>query len=273
MLLQMIVGAWPLDLAAGDDKGRNEFAGRLAGWQQKALREAKLATDWSVPNECYESAGRDLLMGLVARNQLPAVLEEIVAFADRIAPAGAMNGLAQTLLKLTAPGIPDLYQGTEFWDFSLVDPDNRRPVDFAARIASLRDTPSDQLMQNWRDGHIKQALITRTLALRRARPQLFAEGSYEPVEVHGMFADRIVAFSRRSGSDVAITVVPRAASKLLQEGTIAFAPDAWADTSIALQGITALHNVLDGQAVATSEQKIETLLAGWPIALLVSRID
>ena len=161
ILFQMIVGAWPLDLDMRDDKGRAAFAERLAQWQEKALREAKLGTDWAAPNETYETAAREMLLSLIARNAAPALLAEIAAFTERIAPAGAVNGLAQTLLKLTAPGVPDIYQGTEFWDFSLVDPDNRRPVDFAVRTRALGTAPVGSLTRTWRDGRIKQALIAR----------------------------------------------------------------------------------------------------------------
>ena len=200
MLLQMIVGAWPLDLGVDDAEGRRAFAERLAQWQEKALREAKLATDWAEPNETYETAARDLLVALVEKNAAPELLGDIVAFAQRISAAGAVNGLAQTLLKLTVPGVPDIYQGTEFWDFSLVDPDNRRPVDFAARAAGLDAAPLADLAAHWRDGRIKQAVIARTLALRRERPALFADGSYEPIAVRGEHADRVIAFARRLGN-------------------------------------------------------------------------
>src|SRR5262249_277883 len=124
ILFQMIVGAWPPSLTLDDAAGLKEFADRLAGWQQKALREAKLATDWTAPDEAYESAARGFLMRLFTGEA--DLLPDIAHFAHRIGPAGAANGLAQTLLKLTAPGVPDIYQGTEYWDLSLVDPDNRR---------------------------------------------------------------------------------------------------------------------------------------------------
>ncbi len=114
------------------------FAERLAQWQEKALREAKLVTDWAVPNEAYEAAARRLATSLVAEDAIPELLTEIFAFIERVAAAGAVNALAQTLLKLTVPGTPDIYQGTELWDFSLVDPDNRRPVDFRAARGRTR---------------------------------------------------------------------------------------------------------------------------------------
>ena len=170
-------------------------------WQEKALREAKLATDWAVPNEAYEHAARAAAATrCVAGDAAPALLTRDRRLSPTAsAPAGAVNGLAQTLLKLTVPGVPDIYQGTEFWDFSLVDPDNRRPVDFARARPQARRGPPEDLAQTWRDGRIKQALIARTLALRRSTPELFAEGSYEPLEVRGTFADHVIAFARRLG--------------------------------------------------------------------------
>jgi malto-oligosyltrehalose synthase len=272
MLLQMIVGAWPLDLDPADANGRRAFAERLAQWQEKALREAKLATDWTVPNEPYEKAARDLTTSLVATNAGTALLREIEHFAQRISAAGAVNGLAQTLLKLTAPGVPDIYQGTEFWDFSLVDPDNRRPVDFAARAAALRDTPLAELATRWRDGRIKQALLARTLTLRRERPQLFAGGSYTPLDVRGAFAERVVAFARRLGDASVITVVPRTASRLLRNNEIAFAPGAWKDTSLALPHTGELVNVLTDARLPATEAPIplDAVLTEVPVALLAS---
>jgi len=266
MLLQTIVGAWPLDLDIGDDEARRAFAGRLARWQEKALREAKLDTDWSVPNEEYERAARHLTISLVADNTSPDLLNDIAAFANRISAAGAINGLAQALLKLTVPGVPDFYQGTEFWDLSLVDPDNRRPVDFAARAGAL-GAPPKALVAHWRDGRIKQALIARTLALRCACPALFADGSYQPLEVHGAFADRVVAFARRLNDQAVIVVAPRSASQLLRnELDILFAEAVWQDTRIAAD-IGGFTNLFAAGAPALN---VGQLLSDFPVALLVS---
>jgi (1->4)-alpha-D-glucan 1-alpha-D-glucosylmutase len=263
MLLQTIVGAWPLDLDATDQEGRCAFAERLARWQEKALREAKLATDWAVPNETYETAARRLTMSLVVDSALPELLNDMVAFA-------AVNGLAQALLKLTVPGVPDFYQGTEFWDFSLVDPDNRRPVDFAARIAGLDGAALETLVPQWRDGHIKQALMARTLALRRASPALFAEGSYEPLDVHGAFPDRVVAFARRLDDQVIVAIVPRIASPLLcNEHGILFDAAAWRDTSIATDG-RGLSNLFAASAPADDPIMVGRLLSQFPVALLIA---
>jgi (1->4)-alpha-D-glucan 1-alpha-D-glucosylmutase len=271
ILFQMIVGAWPLDLDQGDAKGRRAFADRLAQWQEKALREAKLETDWSVPNEPYESAARELLMALVSRDEKPALLGELVTFANRIGPAGAVNGLAQTLLKFTVPGIPDIYQGADLWDFSLVDPDNRRPVDFASRMAPAAQDVGD-LATHWRDGRIKQRLITRALAVRRRRPELFTQGQYEPLEVTGEHAGRVIAFARRWGASVAVTVVPRAASRMLRADSIAFDAVSWANSSIALQHKTPLIDAFSTSRVAYGDEFITLtkLFHTLPFALLVT---
>jgi maltooligosyltrehalose synthase len=275
MLLQMIIGAWPLDLLIDDDTGRAAFAQRLAGWQEKALREAKLATDWTSPNKAYESAARELLVALVERRELPDLLDDIVAFARRISPAGAVNGLAQVLLKLTAPGVPDLYQGTDYWDFSLVDPDNRRPVDFAARSTSLGLIDMEALLTDWRDGRVKQAVIAQTLALRRRYPRLFAEGSYEPIEVTGARAGHLMAFARRLDSDIAIIAVPRFPRALLDENDrITFVPSVWRDTALTAEGALPVvwRNIFDDQTAGSANGKIAaiSIFNRCPVALLIA---
>lgn len=273
MLLQTIIGSWPLDLAAGDDSGRAAFTERLTGWQQKAMREAKLATDWSAPNEACESAARAFLGALLERRELPELLDDIVAFADRISPAGAVNGLAQVLLKLTSPGVPDFYQGTEYWDLSLVDPDNRRPVDFAARAASIRTDRIETLAAAWRNGHIKQAIIAATLHYRSSHARLFAEGSYTPITVEGKYADHLVAFAREWGTQMAITVVPRLSHKLLRQGSILFQDAIWEDTTLVLERVPqVLVNILDERRSTSGEGRLPAapLLNRLPVALLVT---
>ena len=272
MLYQMIVGAWPTTLQADDAAGVTAFAERLAAWQQKALREAKLETDWLAPNEGYEDAARHFLMTLLA--PASTFLVEAAAFATRIGPAGAINGLAQTLVKLTSPGVPDFFQGTEFWDLSLVDPDNRRPVDFAPRVAALeRAGASASLARSWRDGRLKQAVIARTLALRRAEPLLFARGDYRPVAVRGCFAERVVAFLRTLNDAVLLTVVPRLSAGLLGRGdAITFAPGVWSDTELVLPDGMVLAGSRDalcgGDAGAMGPTvPVDRLLARLPIGL------
>jgi (1->4)-alpha-D-glucan 1-alpha-D-glucosylmutase len=202
MLLQMAVGAWPLDLALADRAGRGAFAFRLADWQQKALREAKLRSDWAEPDEPYEAAARGFTQRLLADDGMAAA---IFALVDEIAHAGVLKSLGQVLLKLTVPGVPDFYQGTEYWDFSLVDPDNRRPVDFVAREGSLGKAPT----ASWRDPALKQGLIACALALRAKMPELFARGTYEPVPIEGPEGDSVVAFLRRHQGRAVLVVAPR----------------------------------------------------------------
>jgi (1->4)-alpha-D-glucan 1-alpha-D-glucosylmutase len=201
-------------LAAGT--GADKPAKRIAAWQQKALREAKLFSDWSAPNESYERAARELVAWLLAGPS--ELLAEIADFARRIAPAGAVNGLAQALLKLTAPGVPDIYQGTEYWDFSLVDPDNRSPVDFAMRRRSLGKNSAAALVAalaaDWADGRIKQAMIARVLAVRKKMPHLFADGSYVPLEAAGPFAGHVFAFARILGNSAAVVAICRCCASL-----------------------------------------------------------
>jgi len=194
MLFQTLVGAWPPDLDLSDRAGRAAFAERIAAWQRKALREAKLHSDWSAPNEAYERAAADYIAWLFSGTS--QLLAEIAGFAQHIATAGAAKALAQLVVKLTAPGVPDIYQGCEYWDFSLVDPDNRSAVDFAARQRSLQaDALIDELAAFWQTGHLKQFVIARLLALRKKIPRLFSAGRYLPLGTSGSQGD-VVAFAR-----------------------------------------------------------------------------
>jgi (1->4)-alpha-D-glucan 1-alpha-D-glucosylmutase len=216
MLYQTLVAAWPFGLSADDEHGLAAFRDRVAGWLEKAVREAKRHSEWAAPNDAYEGACRDFLAASLDASRSAPVAREIAAFADRIGPAGAVNSLAQTLLRLTVPGVPDLYQGTELWDFSLVDPDNRRPVDFPAHVAALTEGASPaELLTSWRDGRIKQALIARTLALRARRPGLFATGEYHKLTVEGPMASHILAFARTTADAAAVVVVPLLAARLI----------------------------------------------------------
>ncbi|MBV7486131.1 malto-oligosyltrehalose synthase [Bordetella sp. BOR01] len=226
MLLQTLVGAWPLDLQPGDTDGVAAFLARVQTWQGKALREAKQHSNWTEPDLDYEAAGKTYLDKLqqAGDDGHPPALARIAGFAQRIAPAGLVNSLAQTTLRLTVPGVPDLYQGTEFWDFSLVDPDNRQPVDYAARAAALSQA-----------GHAKQQLIQRLLHLRAAHPLLFDHGSYLPLSVHGAQAAHVVAFARCHDDQHALVVVPHlCAMRLSGQQNAEQAAAFWADTRIRL---------------------------------------
>ncbi|WP_439851056.1 malto-oligosyltrehalose synthase [Pseudomonas syringae] len=232
MLYQALLGSWPLNLDG--EEAHETYAERMVQWQEKALREAKLQSSWSAPNQPYETACREFLQRLLLAPEALALRQSLSATANRIATAGALNSLAQTLLRLTVPGVPDLYQGTEFWDFSLVDPDNRRPVDYAARQKSLaEETSVDDLLSRWQDGRIKQALIAKVLNLRATHPELFSEGEYIPLEIKGSHAGQVMAFARVTQGVRAIIVVPRISSELLGTAQTPLINAAnWGDTQI-----------------------------------------
>ncbi|WP_081629189.1 malto-oligosyltrehalose synthase [Methylopila sp. M107] len=274
ILYQTLVGAWPLGLAPDDADGCKAFADRVAGWQEKALRESKLATDWSAPNEPYETAARNLLTGLMTGPDA-ALRTDIAAFASRIGAAGAANGLIQTLLRLTVPGVPDTYQGTEFWDLSLVDPDNRRPVDYPAREAALaRATSALDAAAHWRDGAVKQALLAAALTLRADAPNLFAEGGYRPLEVQGPDADDVVAFARTLGDEAAIVVALLRPTRHLEPGTLRPTKDLLQQNSIALpQNLAATQTIerYSGRSVSLKPLILLDEILSGPIALLASR--
>jgi (1->4)-alpha-D-glucan 1-alpha-D-glucosylmutase len=278
MLYQTLVGAWPPDLRADDREGLEALAERIERWQLKAIREAKRDSRWTAPDEAYEAGctafSREILTGRGA-----GIRRLVAGFVDRIGAAGALNGLSQALLRMTAPGVPDLYQGTEFWDFSLVDPDNRRPVDFSARMAALgEDADPAVLLESWHDGRVKQAIVTRTLRFRQAHPALFSEGGYEPLVVEGALADKLIAFSRRHGSEIAVTLASRHAARLTEGGVPLIPAWAWDDTEIVVPEIVvpdapeALTDVLTGRTVAVEDGRIRAAeaLAALPVALLTA---
>lgn len=233
VLYQLLLGAWPPGLEHDDAEAMRWFTERLAQWQQKALREAKLRSHWLWPDEAYETACREFLEGLLA---WPELCAELAAAARELDLPGALNGLVQATLRLTVPGVPDLYQGTEFWDYSLVDPDNRRPVDHAARRAALEAGHAPhELLPGWRDGQVKQAVIQRLLALRQARRELFVHGDYAEIAVDGEHRERLVAFQRQHGDQRLMVVVPRLAAALLAGADTPQVPaERWGDTRLVL---------------------------------------
>lgn len=210
MLWQMLVGAWPLALEPDDAQGLAEFAERMAGWQSKAVREAKLRSTWTEPDERYEAAARALLDAALVQDAGKALRHALHAAAQALAPLGAINGLAQATLRLTTPGVPDLYQGTEGWDLSLVDPDNRRPVDFALRRQWLDDpSPWPALLQQWRSGQCKARLVAQLLQLRASLPELFARGDYKLLRAEGHASAHVLAFRRQHADATLVVAVPR----------------------------------------------------------------
>ncbi|MEH3108197.1 MAG: malto-oligosyltrehalose synthase [Sphingomonas fennica] len=222
-VVQTLVGAWPLE-----DAARGDLADRVVGWSGKALREAKLRSSWTAPDEAYEGRVADAIRALLAD---AAFTGELNAFVARIAAAGAANGIAQAVLRCTLPGVPDCYQGCELWDFSLVDPDNRRPVDYARRRALLADGG------DWRSGAPKQGAIAAALAARRDDPALFADGGFEMVAGTGVRAGNLFAFVRRLEGRALLVAVPLRVAAAFAAGDGPVVPaDWWGDTALSLPG-------------------------------------
>jgi (1->4)-alpha-D-glucan 1-alpha-D-glucosylmutase len=215
LIYQALIGAWPHEPI--DDT----FVRRIEGYVVKAAREAKLETSWLIPNEPYEQGLRDFVRGILDGSRSQAFIDSFEVLARRTALLGALNSLSQLILKATMPGIPDFYQGTEGWDLSLVDPDNRRPVDFATRTAALApilamDWP--ELVEHWFDGRIKVALTGRLLALRARYPEAFSHGAYTPVETCGPDSDHLVAYIRSTPKTCILVVTGRHFGRISSEG-------------------------------------------------------
>ncbi|MDP8921654.1 MAG: malto-oligosyltrehalose synthase, partial [Chloroflexota bacterium] len=235
LLYQVLLGAWPFGRLEG--KARETFVGRIQEYMTKATKEAKVRTSWINPNEGYDAAVRDFVRLILDERESLAFLADFAALQARIAEAGAINSLAQVLLKLTVPGVPDVYQGNELWDFSLVDPDNRRPVDYKLRARHLRDLGrvvgraekagagraappplqdlARSLVAQYEDGRIKLYVTWRTLRFRRDCPELFEAGSYAALEAAGRRRDNVCAFSREYGEERIVVAVPRLVTGLL----------------------------------------------------------
>lgn len=259
MFQQMLVGAWPPALSVDDAAGLDLFAGRMGDWWRKALREAKLRSSWAAPDGAYEALALRYLADVLNQGKSGELLRDVARFVARIERPGVMNGLVQMALRCTAPGVPDSYQGTEFWDFSLVDPDNRRPVDFAARkIALAQRLPLDRLAEGWRDGRIKQAVLRKLLRFRQEAPALFSAGRYEPVALEGERAAHGIAFLRRHGDVCALVIAARCCAEGLKEGNM-LVPDQdwWGDTRIAIKGLRLADAVIGPELTG-----IETILLG-----------
>ncbi len=216
MLYQALIGAWP---AGGPDPG---FIERMQTYAVKALREGKQESSWHNPNEAYETATTTFIARLLDRESSATFVQQFEEFTRRTSLIGALNSLAQLTLKATIPGVPDFYQGTEFWDLSLVDPDNRRPVDFDTRRSALETlSPSpdwSELAAQFPNGLVKLALTHRLLALRSKMRELFTSGNYEPIEVEGAQARHIIAFARTLRRDAVIVAVGRHFAPLTEGG-------------------------------------------------------
>ena len=270
LILQAILGSWPIELLedAGDEQAYRSFCDRIEEYVTKALRESKRHTSWVHGNEPYENAALDLVRAVVSSRS--DALADLRPLARRLALLGMLTGLARTVLKCTIPGVPDFYQGTERWDLSLVDPDNRRPVDYEARSDSLETRERlEDLIGHWPDGQVKQALVSRLLADRAACPSLYASGDYDPLRARGGRSDHVVAFARTCGSERLAVVVPRLPSKLSPDGALPTGDGVWGGTRVELpEG--PWRDLLTGARIEAGEESIpiSELFKALPLSVL-----
>jgi (1->4)-alpha-D-glucan 1-alpha-D-glucosylmutase len=267
LFYQTLVGAWPLEPAAAGEA--EAFVERVQAYLRKAMREAKVRTRWTDPDEPYENA---VLAFAADVMRSPKFLQDFRPFHARVSHIGLLNSLSQTLLRLTAPGVPDTYQGCELWDFSLVDPDNRRPVDYQRRIRMLRELGTDvaDLLRSMPDGRIKLFVTRAVLRLRRDLPGLFSTGEYLSLCADNAHPQHVFAFERRLANHRAIIAVPRLIAALVpRDGDLPLGPDTWHDTRLPVTGH--FRNLFTGEHLRPdSSLPAAQLFATFPVALLVS---
>jgi (1->4)-alpha-D-glucan 1-alpha-D-glucosylmutase len=284
LLYQTLVGAWPSE-ALHDTKDWRAFSDRIESYMLKAIRESKQNTSWINQNIPYENAVSSFVKALLNPSAKNRFLNDFVPFQRLVARLGLWNSLSQTLLKLTSPGVPDIYQGNDLWDFSLVDPDNRRPVDYRSRrraFESIRKwganpdvTSVRRLVENPEDGRIKLYLIWKTLCLRKQWPDVFQRGEYLPLTVQGARADQIVAFIRKSDNASVLVVVPRLVASLLGDSNLPpIGSKVWEDTHILVPfrgSCETYRNVFTEEVMdlpkADAKIAVSELLAHFPAAL------
>lgn len=274
LFYQLLLGAWPADLTGApvdriEQSAMTAFAERIVGAMTKSMREAKVHSTWAAPNEAYEGAVISFIHDALDVTRRNAFLEAFLPFQASLARIGMVNGLAQALLKLTCPGVPDIYQGCELWNLSLVDPDNRLPVDYDARRELLEEVEGivergtvAGLLERWTDGAVKLAVTRQALAVRGEMPEVFSTGEYLPLEATGERADHVVAYARRTGDETVVVAVPRLVGQLGEN------PD-WGNTAIPLPRGTGWRNRLTGAEVEGGDAVMAaTLFADLPVALL-----
>ncbi len=289
LIYQTLVGAWPFDESSAAEES---FRARMQDYIRKAMREAKTHTSWVNPNEEYEAAVLRFVAAILDRRRSGPFLQAFLPFQARVAELGIYNSLAQLTIKLTAPGIPDFYQGTELWDLNLVDPDNRRPVDYRTRrnaLAALKGCTIDgvdgagdpgRLLERRRDGLVKMFVTTRGLQARAEWREAFEHGTYVPLASSGARRDSVFAFARQAGDRAVVTIAPRLIASLVPDTPAPpIGRGVWGDTRISLAAIAgSMHRFREaftGAAVqpemvdGVATLSIATVLERFPVAVLL----
>jgi (1->4)-alpha-D-glucan 1-alpha-D-glucosylmutase len=272
-LYQTLVGTWPAHWTDPAAVPADEYAAyreRIVAYMQKAQREAKLRTSWSNPDLGYEAASEAFVRGILERGDDARFPGDLAAFVADIAPAAMISSLAQVVLKCTAPGMPDIYQGCELWDHSLVDPDNRRAVDYALRARILADVQADPTgaRAGWFDGRVKLFVTWKLLQLRGQRRETFLDGPYTPLAVSGPASDRVVAFAR---GDI-VVVTPRLVRDLIRRDEagprVVFADDT---VTLPARSATRYRDIFTGASVDVEGGllSVNAALGAFPVSVLV----
>jgi (1->4)-alpha-D-glucan 1-alpha-D-glucosylmutase len=289
LLYQTLIGVWPIDPMS--EAEYEIFKKRIRDYMLKAVREAKVNTSWISPNLPYEENFVKFIDAILSPASSNYFLIDFETFQKKISTFGMLNSLSQTLLKITCPGIPDFYQGTELWDLSLVDPDNRGPVNFeirSERLAELKKRMemagsnltefSRNLVREWRDGSIKLYVTLKALHFRRDNPSLFQEGAYVPLMSSGNLKEHLCAFARRRGEEVVLVAVPRFLTRLVKNpDEMPLGEPVWGDSSVLILGDIpgkTFRNIFTGETLQRIEKKGEGALplhkvfSNFPVAML-----
>ncbi|MEK0194507.1 malto-oligosyltrehalose synthase, partial [Microcoleus anatoxicus] len=274
---QTLIGTLPFEEIANTD-----FIERLKNYAIKAVREAKVHTAWLRPDNDYESGFMTFVDHVLEPGEQNQFLKKFTPFWKKVAHYGIFNSLSQTLLKITAPGVPDIYQGTEFWDLSHVDPDNRRPVDFERRIQVLQEIKQqaqsdilqliEDLISTKEDARIKLFLTTRVLEARKQYLKVFQAGNYQPLEVVGRFKDNLIAFARSYENTTAIVIAPRFLTGIVKPEEMPLGEKVWKDTKLELseEMPSVWKDAITNQMVESNGQlAIAEALNYFPAALLI----
>ena len=282
LLYQILLGSWPIG-----EPVCACYTRRIQDFMVKAVREAMVHTRWTVPNLDHEQALMDFVEAILSDSPDNQFLKDFKPFAERVAYHGSLNSLSQLVIKLASPGVADFYQGTELWDLRLVDPDNRKPVDFAIRkelqtsmgrhdlqTSNLHTPDVRTLLTNWRDGRIKMHITQSGLRFRRENASLFLKGTYVPLQIEGPDRECVIAFARRFRGNWGIVVVPRFTTRLVAEDSDQGDPLSWGSTCILLPKDAPKHwvNVFTGHRLDSElgEISVATILHSFPVALLSS---
>jgi (1->4)-alpha-D-glucan 1-alpha-D-glucosylmutase len=268
LLYQTLLGTWPVKARGEAEKSVNpEYVRRIQTYMHKALNEAKITTSWVQPNQEWLAAMEDFVARILEPSSKNKFLPNFFPVVEEIARLGTINSLTQALLKLTSPGVPDIYQGNEIWDFSLVDPDNRRPVDYKRRrsmLEGLAKVKPEELLENWPDGRIKMFLTQRLLHFRRENMELFRLGNYLPIGVTGAFSESCLSFARELDGRWIAVIAPRLSSR------VGFPPigDKWKDTGIELPekfGGTNVRELFTSREIHLDSRRVNVARMMWAL--------